>query len=153
MRTDSRLSRMLHVLLHMSREDQPFTSERIAEMLSTNAAVVRRTMAGLRQAGMVSSTRGPQGGWQLARDLQQVTLLDVHEAVGGPHLFAIGSDQQNPDCAVERVVNDALADTLRQAEALLRQRLASVTLADLARQFDAQCRAGQPRRGQKAHPH
>lgn len=152
MRTDSRLSRMLHVLLHMSREDQPFTSERIAEMLGTNAAVVRRTMAGLRQAGMVSSTRGPQGGWQLARDLRQVSLLDVHEAVGGPHLFAIGSDKQNPDCAVERVVNDALADTLSQAEALLRQRLASVTLADLAKEFDAQCRAGQPRRG-KAHPH
>lgn len=152
MRTDSRLSRMLHVLLHMSREDKPFTSERIAEMLDTNAAVVRRTMAGLRQAGMVSSTRGPQGGWQLARDLQQVSLLDVHEAVGGPHLFAIGSDKQNPDCAVERVVNNALADTLRQAEALLRQRLASVTLADLAKEFDAQCRAGQPRRG-KAHPH
>lgn len=143
---------MLHVLLHMAREDQPFTSERIAEMLGTNAAVVRRTMAGLRKAGMVASERGPQGGWQLACDLRQVSLLDVHEAVGGPTLFTIGSDRQNPDCAVERVVNDALADTLRQAEALLRQRLASVTLADLAREFDVQCRAQGPRRG-TTHPH
>lgn len=141
---------MLHVLLHMARETQPFTSERIAEMLGTNAAVVRRTMAGLRKAGMVSSARGPQGGWQLAADLRQVTLLDVHQAVGGPKLFAIGSDRQNPDCAVEQVVNGALADSLRQAEALLLQQLGAVTLADLAQQFDAKCRARGTRR---ASPH
>ena len=140
---------MLHVLLHMAREDQPFTSERIAEMLSTNAAVVRRTMAGLRKAGMVSSARGPQGGWQLACDLAQVTLLDVHHAVGGPTLFAIGSDRSNPDCAVERVVNEALADSLRQAETLLLQRLGSVTLANLAHQFDLQCRTHGKRRPTK----
>ncbi len=151
-RTDSRLSRMLHVLLHMAREDQPFTSERIAEMLGTNAAVVRRTMAGLRKAGMVSSERGPQGGWQLACGLQQVSLLDVHQAVGGPTLFAIGSDRSKPDCAVERVVNAALADTLREAEALLLQRLGSVSLADLAQQFDLQCRK-RGKRPRAGHPH
>lgn len=150
LRTDSRLSRMLHVLLHMARDDQPFTSERIAEMLGTHAAVVRRTMAGLRKAGMVSSERGPQGGWRLACDLQQVTLLDVHQAVGGPNLFAIGPDRDNPDCAVERVVNDALADSLQQAEALLLSRLGAVTLADLARQFDALCRQPGAR---KRNPH
>jgi DNA-binding IscR family transcriptional regulator len=45
-RTDSRLSRMLHVLLHMARHDKPFTSEQIAKMLQTNPVVVRRTMGG-----------------------------------------------------------------------------------------------------------
>ncbi|MGO4775349.1 Rrf2 family transcriptional regulator, partial [Lysobacter sp. 2RAB21] len=48
MRSDSRLSRMLHVLLHMARHDQAFTSEQISRMLNTNPVVVRRTMAGLR---------------------------------------------------------------------------------------------------------
>lgn len=140
MRTDSRLSRMLHVLLHMARDDRPMTSERIAAMLGTNAAVVRRTMAGLRQAGLASSEKGHHGGWRLACDLNQVTLLDVHHAVGGPRLFAIGSDRDQPDCAVERVVNAAIADALQQAEALLLQRLGSVTLANLAQEFDALCR-------------
>ncbi|TXD40644.1 Rrf2 family transcriptional regulator [Xanthomonas campestris] len=72
---------MLHVLLHMARSAQPMTSEQIARMLSTNAVVVRRTMAGLREAGYVHSSKGHHGGWQLARDLAQVTLLDVHRAV------------------------------------------------------------------------
>jgi Rrf2 family protein len=130
---------MLHVLLHMSRNDHPMTSEQIATMLGTNAAVVRRTMAGLRKAGFVSSEKGHNGGWRLASDLRKITLLDVHRAVGGPKLFAIGNDHDNPDCAVERVVNDALADALQKAEALLLRRLGAVTLHDLAGEFDALC--------------
>nr|WP_144826393.1 Rrf2 family transcriptional regulator [Cupriavidus gilardii] len=139
MRTDSRLSRMLHVLLHMARHDEPLTSEQIAAMLGTNAAVVRRTMAGLRQSGYVRSDKGHGGGWTIACDLGNVTLLDIHRAVGGPRIFAIGNEHDNPDCAVERVVNAALDDALRQAEQLLVERLGAVALADLARDFDTLC--------------
>lgn len=140
MRKDSRLSRMLHVLLHMARHDQPFTSEQIAAMLDTNPVVVRRTMAGLRQAGYVRSEKGHGGGWTIACDLSRITLLDVHEAVGGPRIFAIGNETDHPGCAVERVVNAALDDALRRAEALLVERLGAISLADLARDFDAVCR-------------
>lgn len=141
MRTDSRLSRMLHVLLHMARHDQPFTSDQIGKMLGTNPVVVRRTMAGLRKAGYVRSGKGHGGGWVLDCDLKQVTLLDIHRAVGGPKIFAIGNEHNSPDCAVERIVNKALDDALRQAEALLIERLGSVPMSDLAAEFDAICRA------------
>ncbi|MET0246142.1 MAG: Rrf2 family transcriptional regulator [Sphingomonas sp.] len=139
MRNDSRLSRMLHVLLHMARHEGPMTSERIAKMLQTNAVVVRRTMAGLRDAGYVRSEKGHGGGWAIARDLDTVTLLDVHRAVGGPRVFAIGNEHSNPSCAVEQVVNEAVADALAQAEALLVARLGSVSLGELARAFDRRC--------------
>ncbi|MHA6494661.1 Rrf2 family transcriptional regulator [Pseudomonas borbori] len=137
MRTDSRLSRMLHVLLHMARDERAVTSEQIAHMLGTNAAVVRRTMSGLRQAGYVRADKGYNGGWSLTADLHQVTLLDIYTAVGGPRIFAIGADRDNPDCLVERVVNAALEDALREAEALLLHRLGSLTLAALSGQFNA----------------
>lgn len=146
MRNDSRLSRMLHVLLHMARHDGPMTSEAIARMLGTNPVVVRRTMAGLRDAGYVRSEKGHGGGWALAADLDAVSLLDVHRAVGGPRLFAIGNERPNPDCAVEKVVNAAVEEALREAEALLIARLGAVSLAELARNFDATCRAALPGR-------
>lgn len=135
MRTDSRLSRMLHVLLHMARDDQPVTSERIAQMLGTNPAVVRRTMGGLREAGYVRSEKGHGGGWTLDCDLAQVTLLDVYRAVGSERLFAMGFDNVHPDCLVEKVVNDALQDAMEQAAAILLERLGAVSLADLAERF------------------
>ena len=141
MRNDSRLSRMLHVLLHMARHEAPLTSDAIARMLGTNAVVVRRTMAGLREAGYVRSEKGHGGGWVVATDLANVSLLDVHRAVGGPRIFAISNENSNPDCAVEKVVNEALEDALHQAEALLIERLGAVSLAALARDFDARCAA------------
>ncbi|MCJ2037281.1 RrF2 family transcriptional regulator [Methylobacterium sp. J-068] len=141
MRNDSRLSRMLHVLLHMARHDGPMTSEAIGRMLDTNPVVVRRTMAGLRDAGYVRSEKGHGGGWVIAADLGDVSLLDVHRAVGGPRIFAIGNEHPNPACAVEKVVNAAVADALRDAEALLVARLDAVSLAELARGFDARCPA------------
>lgn len=139
MRNDSRLSRMLHVLLHMARHDGPMTSGAIAAMLGTNPVVVRRTMAGLRDAGYVRSDKGHGGGWVIACDLERVSLLDVHRAVGGPRIFAIGNEHPNPGCAVEQAVNEAVADALRDAEALLVARLGAVSLAELSRAFDARC--------------
>lgn len=132
---------MLHVLLHMARHDGPMTSERIGTMLATNPVVVRRTMAGLRDAGYVRSDKGHGGGWVIACDLAQVSLLDIHRAVGGPRIFAIGNEHPNPDCAVEQAVNAALEDALREAEARLVERLGAVSLAALGRDFDTRCSA------------
>lgn len=115
------------------------TSDEIARMLGTNPVVVRRTMAGLRDSGYVRSEKGHGGGWVIAADLGAVTLLDVHRAVGGPHLFTIGNGHRNTDCAVEKVVNEALENALSKAEAMLIAQLGTISLAELARRFDARC--------------
>jgi len=141
-RTDNRLSRMLHVLLHMARYDGPMTSEVIAHMLGTNPVVIRRTMAGLRDAGYVRSEKGHGGGWAIAAELEEDPLLDIHNAVGGRRLFAIGNDHPNSDCAVKKVVNTMLEDALREAECLLVERLGAVSLAEFARGIDTHCATG-----------
>lgn len=55
------MSGVLHVLLHMAEADGPITSERLAMMMGTNPVVVRRTMAGLRDLGLVASGKGHGG--------------------------------------------------------------------------------------------
>ena len=131
MNKDTRLSGVLHVLLHMGQVTAPQTSELMAKVMGTNAAVFRRTMAGLREAGHVRSEKGHGGGWTLARPLAEITLLDVYNALGEPGLFAIGSRNEETGCKVEQAVNLALADTLAQAQGLIITQLASVTLASL----------------------
>lgn len=140
MRSDSRLSRMLHALIHMDRLQGAATSELLAGMLNTNPVVVRRTMAGLRDQGLVRSEKGHGGGWVLARPLDGISLLDIYRALGEPHLFAIGLSADNPDCLVEQAVNQSLGDALAEARSALLTRLGQVTLGDLARQFDAKLR-------------
>ncbi len=140
MRTDTRLSRMLHVLIHMGRHQQPATSDTIAQMLGTNPVVVRRTMALLKEQGYVSSEKGHRGGWKLARPLAQITLLDIHEALGSSSIFAIGLSTDHPECLVEQAVNAALTEAFDAAQALLVERLGSVTLEQLAEDFEARYR-------------
>ncbi len=62
MRYDSRLSGVLHVLLHMAEMDGPVTSETLAKAMGTNPVVVRRIMAGLREQGYVRSEKGMAAG-------------------------------------------------------------------------------------------
>lgn len=136
MRNDTRLSRMLHVLIHMSRHDRPATSDTIAQMLNTNPVVIRRTMALLKEKGYVRSEKGHRGGWTLAKPLADITLLDIHEALGNSSLFAIGLSTDHPECLVEQAVNAALTEAFNEAQALLLRRLESVTLEHLASDID-----------------
>jgi DNA-binding IscR family transcriptional regulator len=136
MRRDSKLSSILHVLLHMAHADRPFTSEELAGFLDTNPVLVRRVLAGLRERGYVGSDKGHGGGWSITCDLRKVTLRDIYEAVGSPTVFAMGNRVEQPQCLVERAVNDALASAFDEAEALLIERFKDVTLADLSERFN-----------------
>ena len=49
---DSRLSSVLHGVLHMIGAGEPVTSEQLAQAMATNPVVVRRVMAGLREQGL-----------------------------------------------------------------------------------------------------
>ena len=131
MKRDSRLSGVLHVLLHLAEHDGPLTSEEMAKAMDTNPVVIRRLMAGLREQGYVLSEKGHGGGWTLARDPSRLTLRDVYSALGCPSLFAIGNRTESPGCLVEAAVNAALDQSLREAESLLLGRLGEVSLAML----------------------
>lgn len=135
-RRDSRLSRMLHVLIHMAEHEDPLTSDAVAGFLSTNPVVARRTMAGLREAGFLTSKKGHGGGWALAVPLEAITLLDVYQALGDPAVFAFGPTDDQPDCLVEQAINERLAATLEEARALLLGRFAEITLADINADFE-----------------
>lgn len=135
MRRDSRLSGVLHVLLHMAEQDGPVTSEVLAKAMATNPVVIRRIMAGLREQGYVRSEKGHGGGWTLAVELSKVTLRDIYAALGSPPLLAIGNRTEASGCLVEQAVNAALQQTFQDAEKLLLSRLGKVTLAMLSADF------------------
>lgn len=123
------------MLLHLAEHDGPATSEVLARAMRTNPVVIRRTLAGLRERGLVQSEKGHGGGWTLACDLDAVTMRDVYDAIGAPGLLAIGNRIDTPDCLVEQAVNAALGDAFDAAEALLLDSFGRVTLAALSADF------------------
>lgn len=135
MKTDNRLSLVLHALLHMAEQDTPMTSDALGVCLDANPVVVRRTMGLLREAGFVRAGRGHAGGWSLAVDLASLNLRKLYEALGAPGVFAIGNRSDAPECLVEQAVNAVMGDAFAEAEALLLRRFGEVSLADLQQDF------------------
>ena len=141
MKRDSRLSGVLHVLLHMAEQRAPMTSDQLAKAMQTHAVVIRRILGGLRDAGFVHSEKGHGGGWTIAKDLSAITMRNVYDAIGRPSLMAMGNRTEAPGCLVEQAVNAALDTSFRDAEALLLARFGEVTLAQLAADFHARMAA------------
>lgn len=150
MNLDRRLSTALHALLHMAGRPGRLTSEELGRCMQANPVVVRRTMAGLRGAGLVLAEKGRGGGWSIQREISAITVRDVHVALGSPQVFAVGLGNRLPGCLVEQAVNSVLEGVFGEAESRLRERLAAVTLARLA--DDLQHRVSARGRHQGAHP-
>lgn len=136
MKRDSRLSVALHVLLHMAYRETPMTSEEMAACAGAHPVVIRRTFAGLRDAGIVVSTKGHGGGWRLGRALSAISLAQVQDALDEP-IIALGKAEEMPGCLLEKAVNLALDEAVAQARALLARKLATISLADLFAGIDA----------------
>ena len=112
--------------------DAIVTSETIALSVDTNPVVIRRLLASLRAAKLVSSQGGPGGGWQLLKDPKEISLRDVLAAVEGSSVFALHSTVPNPLCPVGRTIQSLLAGPFRSAQEALEQDLARTTIAALA---------------------
>jgi Rrf2 family protein len=87
---------------------------------------LQKTLKPLVGAGVLRSARGARGGYALARDPKDVTLLEVIEAVDGP-LRALAEPMTKDGGAIGRRLRVVCHDAL----VLVRERLAEVTLAEL----------------------
>ena len=135
MKRSSRLSLALHALVHLHKQpDHAITSTTLAQCLMTNPVVVRRVLGELREAGIVASTKGHDGGWRLVRPTTQISLHDIYVAMGESLLIRTESDPGDRQCGIVRAVDCVMGEFIADAEALLAARLARVSLDDIARQ-------------------
>lgn len=68
--------RAAHLLAHGAPEGRT-TSAELAQALDLPANFLSKLLNRLRQEGVLTSRRGPQGGFRLARPPDEVTLADV----------------------------------------------------------------------------
>jgi Rrf2 family protein len=111
--------------------DGPATSEWIAGSVNTNPVVVRRILSALAKAGVVKSQRGISGGSSLARNPEDISLLDLYVAVDEQDAQALHHQPPNPDCPVGAHIVPVLVEILAQAEAEKEKKLATLCVADV----------------------
>jgi Rrf2 family protein len=114
---------------------QAIPAAKLAAFYGLPAAYLNKQLQALARAGIVSSTSGPRGGFQLARDPKNITLLDILVAIEGPD-EAFRCEQllkRGPaaDPGVDYRQACLVAQAMRQADLAWRRELAEQTLADL----------------------
>lgn len=104
-------------------------AERIAAAQAIPRKFLDTILQNLRQAGLVESRRGPDGGHHLARAASEITIADVIRAVDGP---LVGVSGRPPEAVEYPGPAAALRETWIATRASLRGVLEHVTLADVA---------------------
>jgi Rrf2 family iron-sulfur cluster assembly transcriptional regulator len=72
------------VLLALGRLDHRVKAPELSELVGTTPGFLSQVIAPLSHRGWVRSDPGPTGGYRVAVELEQVSVLDVIEAVEGP---------------------------------------------------------------------
>ena len=108
----------------------PLKGERIATAQGIPLKFLENILVDLRQAGIVNSRRGPEGGYWLAKPAAEVTVADVIRAAEGPLASVRGEKPEDLGSAGPAAVLGEVWIALR---ASLRDVLEHVTLAELAR--------------------
>ena len=122
----------VHLLALLAQSPDAFrTSNEIAESTMTHAVVVRRLMAGLQEAGMVETQKGPGGGVRLAKLPRQITLADVYKAVETSEPLHLPHTPPNKNCPIGEAMKSILTEIFERAESALTTELARTTLSDV----------------------
>jgi Rrf2 family protein len=111
------------------REAGPLKGEQIANAQRIPVKYLENILSELRQAGIVRSQRGADGGYWLGKPATDVTLADIIRAVEGPLANVRG---ERPEALSYPDGAGALQDVWIATRAALRSVLEQVTLADVA---------------------
>ncbi len=86
-----------------------------------------QVLRSLVRANILRSVRGVEGGYLLAREPAEISLLDVFEAFDNPIIPSIPPLEGLPDEARERML-----DAMNRVAGVARKELSAVSIADLA---------------------
>ncbi len=74
----------LHSMVIIAKSDELISSDSLAQSLRASRAHLSKVLKSLSEGGLLTSRRGPKGGYTLARPASSITLLRVYEVLQGP---------------------------------------------------------------------
>ncbi|WP_447528349.1 SUF system Fe-S cluster assembly regulator [Vreelandella sp. TE19] len=107
----------------------PHAGADLAQVVNLPHPTVSKTLKMLVKAGLLTSQRGAQGGYQLARPASKITVADIITAIEGPVAMTECSHAEG-EC--ELAATCGVADNWQRVSMALRTLLESVTLSHLA---------------------
>ena len=132
MRLTTRSEYSLLALLHLARqaEGEFVNAERICEVTAISKKYLEQMLRGLRQAGLVRTRRGAEGGYALARPAPEITVAEVVRLMDGS-LAATNSASVHFAATTPLAREKKAVLLFREVRDLVAARLERASLADL----------------------
>jgi Rrf2 family protein len=116
--------------LALAEKGVPLSAREISERQGIPPRFLEQLFVSLRRAGIVYAVRGAHGGFGLAREPEQITVLNIVEALEGPLETSLCESERGAVCG--RSGCCAASDVWSRATDALRSVFGSTTLAQLA---------------------
>ncbi len=120
----------VRALLTLAASDSSVSAENLAAQQALPAKFLGAILSDLRRGGLVTSQRGPDGGFRLARDPDAIYIADVLRVVTGPMAGVRG---MRPETLQYEGEATHLRDVWVAVRAALREVLEHVTLGQVLR--------------------
>ncbi len=116
----SAVSIAIHGIVMISRSKSPLNVNEISEAMACSSHHVAKVMQMMSKLGFVASKRGVNGGFVIAKDLSQISLMEIYEAIEGKldESPCIAPSKTCPFascllCGIKKDMNEHLAGILR----------------------------------------
>ena len=133
---NTRFATAVHILTLLASEPEVWmSSEWIAKSININPVMVRRELAVLKEAGLVISKKGKEGGVTLGKSAKDIRFSDVLQAVNHSELLGRKNKNNNPDCRIGKQINEQLNLLFHQIDETVLKKLENKSLEDFLKQF------------------
>ena len=135
MQISSRFTIATHMLIIIATKSQEskVTSDFLAASVGVNPVIIRKILSQLKKAELISVARGT-GGTEIIKDLQEISLFDVYQAVEclgkSGKLFSF-HDNPNPNCPVGANIHEVLDQKLLDIQLAMENQLRQTSLAQV----------------------
>lgn len=137
---NSRFAVTVHILAYLAfRKETAVPSAEIASSVDTNPVVIRRLLAALVKAKLVTAQKGAAGGFMLALASGEISLRDVYQAVETDPMHGLKRIAPNHHCPVGARIEQILHGVFDKAQTAMESELGKVTLADVEQQLHSVC--------------
>ena len=141
MQISSRFTIATHMLIiiALKGKESKVTSDFLASSVGVNPVIIRKTLSQLKKSELISVARGT-GGAEIIKDLEDISLLDVYQAVEclgkTGQLFSF-HDNPNPACPVGANIHGVLDEKLQNIQLAMEQELRQTSLAQVVADAEA----------------
>ncbi|WP_300685731.1 Rrf2 family transcriptional regulator [Chryseobacterium sp.] len=134
---NTRFATAVHIMTLLAKSPQEWlTSEWVAGSINVNPVIVRKEMSVLREAGLIISRQGKEGGSHLAKNAEMITISEIYKAVKNTEVLGKKNQNPNPDCSVGREINSHLNTLFEETDHLVVNFLGDKSLQEFVDQFD-----------------